>query len=116
MNLNSWLCKTLDKDKKGYVTIGDISVYILDFVITISTISMVFFLVSILLLAYPQGLITIDYPASLYDIVYVSLVSWILPLKIVAASVIIVFFIYIITQIKIAKCPLKEIKTEEEKK
>ena len=43
MSLNNWLCKTFDKDKKGYVTIKDIVP--INFIITrICQLSLVLFL------------------------------------------------------------------------
>lgn len=108
MNLNNWLCKKFDEEKKGYVTIRDI--LIVAFIVPIlknfeilSGCTMAFVLVG-MFSALIQGFVTNDYPSNPSEMLYVILKGWIIPAIIIMS----LYVLYLLSSIKIAKCPLKE--------
>ena len=100
MNINKWLCKYFDDEDKGYVTIWDVIRVI------IVLFSMLFLIVVIL---YSIGglfasIINPNYDGNIITaFVYVVYIAVIVIMALVCLTI-----IYYISEIKIAKCPLKE--------
>ena len=100
MNINKWLCKYFDYEDKGYVTIGDVIKII--FVLF----SVLFLIVAIL---YSIGslfasIINPNYEGNIITaFVYVVYLVVVVIMALVGLTI-----IYYISEIKIAKCPLKE--------
>jgi len=104
MNLINWLCKHFDTDNKGYVTIGNILVKMIDFAILIfggllllGTIELAIVFFGLLIIAPNLH--------SLTDVTMIELKKSIL----VGHSIIFgCILIYYSTKIKVAKCHLKQ--------
>ena len=103
MNLNNWLCKHFDENKKGYVNVGDVlyKLLVIIFFGIAGTIILTFlyagmiFIININERLSPNS--DIDLPG------FFGFIVW--------AFVFIILLVYVcskISQIKIAKCPLKE--------
>lgn len=101
MTINYWLCKTFDKEKKGYVTINDIGP-------TLILCGIVIFIIAILfsgLIFLISGKFNGDYtPDSMFDKIGIfGVILWGFILLIVCGLI-----IEYILGIKIARCELKE--------
>lgn len=105
MNLNKWLCKTFDTDKKGYVTVSDVAQRLLAYtfysgiILIISTLLYygAVFVINIKERFNPDSK-EIDIPG------FLGFIIWIVFILITSAYV----WDTKISKIKIAKCPLRE--------
>ncbi len=114
MSLNSWLCKTFDKDLKGYVEILDILKYYSCKIFTtdnyISFLLYGFLPVIIGFIYYlfqiPYGSTTVTF-GSLLGTTNVGIIFF--KFWLVGISLYIIFYIlYKLTRIRVAKCPLNK--------
>ncbi len=110
MSLNRFLCKHFDYENRGYVTIGSIIIKCVDVVFSeeILTLICLTFLLPFLI----GGLIltVIFNPNGVADIELIHILyCWLVGIMVYA----LVYLVYKILTLKIAKCPLKEQKKED---
>jgi hypothetical protein len=100
MTLNSFLCKNFDKERKGYVELGDtlIPILIFGFILFLGYCIYIFFLMG----AYSNA------PTNMFQIIGGSSFIVLITISLVHSLKHVLNFCIYISKIKIAKCKLKE--------
>ena len=111
MSLNSWLCKTVDKEGKGFVTILDIIAYSIWGIIVIG-VAISFLIIVFASLSTMFSEIQQIPKTETYTLFAWLLKVWTIPFVTIMVSIILAFILFKISLIKVAKCPLKK---EEQK-
>ena len=105
MNLNKLLCKTFDEEKKGYVTVADITSRIIEYGI------LSFIIILVIIVLYSGIVFTINIEQRLsYDNQDIDIIGFFGFIVLIIITVTVSWYLWDtkISRIKIAKCPLKE--------
>ena len=104
MSLNNWLCKYFDDENKGYVTIGDV----ISVIIQIGLGLLLLVSLVIVMIYYIGGFFASIVVPNYSGDAFMAFIYFGYFILVVMILFIFIYFIYLISEIKIAKCPLKE--------
>ena len=100
MNITKYLCKKFDKENKGYVTIGDVILAIIDVILILT----VFFIMSFFIGIAYNRIFLVEDPSIIYTCLIGSAIILIICIVVLIADK----FWMNVLKIKIVKCPIKK--------